>query len=247
MAYYKIADLLVEMDTFGRTAAQAEAYRTEATGQPDISIYLDPEELKNDTLLFAREEQEYMYTGSLFCRELLQFDGMYLHASAVVKDGYAFLFSAPSGTGKSTHTQLWLKHFGEGQAQILNDDKPALRYIDGVWYAYGTPWSGKTDLNLNMRVPLGGIAVLERGQENKIRPLTGPQAVYALMSQTMRGGSAEMRSLMMERLDRLLTDVPVWQLSCTPEVEAAQVAYEAMYPAAKEMTEKSEKEKNNEN
>ena len=75
---------------------------------------------------------------------------MLLHSSAVVVDGYAYLFSADSGTGKSTHTGLWKQHFGD-RAYIINDDKPAIRKVDGEWYVFGTPWSGKTDTSVNPR------------------------------------------------------------------------------------------------
>ena len=85
-------------------------------------------------------------------------------------DGQAYLFSADSGVGKSTHSRLWQQVFGDQRVTIINDDKPALRLRDGVWYVYGTPWSGKYGLNHNLCYPLAGICFLERSKTNKIVP-----------------------------------------------------------------------------
>ena len=96
------------------------------------------------------------------------YNGLMLHASAAALGGRAYLFSGPCGRGKSTHTRLWQQTFGEA-VQVFNDDKPALRRLDGRWYAYGTPWCGKDGINLNQKWPLGGICFLEKSQENRIR------------------------------------------------------------------------------
>lgn len=96
------------------------------------------------------------------------YNGLMLHASAAALGGRACLFSGPCGRGKSTHTRLWQQTFGEA-VQVFNDDKPALRRLDGRWYAYGTPWCGKDGINLNQKWPLGGICFLEKSQENRIR------------------------------------------------------------------------------
>ena len=150
-----------------------------------------------------------------------------LHSSAVVVDGRAYLFSAPSGTGKSTHTQLWLKLFGE-RAYILNDDKPALRLENGVWYVYGTPWSGKHDISVNTRVPLAGIAKIERGEYNEIIPWTGYEVLNTLMKQLVRPRDMEAQLKLMDILDKLISQIPMWKLRCNMGDEAAIISYEAM-------------------
>ena len=178
---YLIAGLRVRMDTFGRTAEQAENYLTQTEGEPDIVISSDPEGFRQRHTHLSLEDCEYLCTGGSFYRQLVKFDGMMLHSSAVVMDGYAYLFSAPCGTGKSTHTSLWRKTFGEDRVLMLNDDKPALRLEDGRWYAYGTPWSGKHGLATNICVPLKGICILERGTENQIRQISAREALPMLM------------------------------------------------------------------
>ena len=225
--YYRIAGLLVQMETFGRTLDQAAAYRAEE-GTPDVVISSYPEALHKAQPHLSLEACEYLSTGSSFYRQLLSFDGMLIHASAVVKDGFAYLFSAPCGTGKSTHTNLWRETFGEDQVLMLNDDKPALRKEDGKWYAYGTPWSGKTAQNTNMRVPLGGVCVLQRGEKNEIEPFGGAAAAFALLEQTARPPAQSSRANLLELVDDLLANTPVWRMRCTPTPDAAILSHSVM-------------------
>ncbi len=228
--YYTIADLTVAMSSFGRTVRQAAPYETEPA-EPDIVIRSDWQRLKSEQPHLSEEDCEYLSTGASFYHQLPAFDGMLLHSSAVVLDGFAYLFTAPCGTGKSTHTALWQTVFGD-RAAILNDDKPALRRIDGKWYAYGTPWSGKDDKSINMRVPLGGICVLARGEENRIVPFGGFPAVHALMEQTTRSRDAAFTNRMLTLLDTLLTEVPVFRMECNMHPDAARLSHRVMSEAA---------------
>lgn len=229
---YCIAGVKVQMDSFGRTVTQAEPYLADFDGEPEMIIHSDWRSLQERNPHLSDEDCEYLATGGSFYRQLLNFDGMMLHSSGVVMDGKAYVFSAPCGTGKSTHTSLWCKTFGD-RACILNDDKPALRLEDGKWYAYGTPWSGKTDLNVNMRVPLGGICFIGRAKENRIEPFGGSKAVFAAIEQTARPVNPEMRAKMLDLVSRLISDVPVWRLYCNMEPEAAILSFETMSKAYK--------------
>lgn len=226
--FYKIAGLLVQMDTFGRTEDFARPYLIEGPQTPDIVVEADwtPWKKKSDKISDA--SCEYLATGSSFYRQLLNFNGMLLHSSALVMDGKAYLFSAPCGTGKSTHVALWRRVFGDDRVRVLNDDKPALRLENGTWYAYGTPWSGKTGQNLNLRAPLAGITMIERGKMNEIEPFSGKAAIRAVLSQTTPVQETELRIKQLGLLDKLMTQVPIWKLKCNMEPEAAIVSYEAM-------------------
>ncbi|MBQ8621414.1 MAG: hypothetical protein IJ422_03775 [Oscillospiraceae bacterium] len=226
MAYYKIAGLVVEMESFGRTVKQGSPYRC-GKAEPDIIIKSNWRALQKSQPHLSDEDCEYLCTGGSFYRQLLNFDGMLLHASAVVLDGKAYLFSAPCGTGKSTHTALWKQIFGD-RAVILNDDKPALRLEEGIWYAYGTPWSGKFDMSVNMKVPVAGICFLHQARQNTIEPLTGSKAIFALLEQTARPAEAELRGRLMDLLDRLIAQVPLWQMGCDMSPEAALLSSNRM-------------------
>ncbi len=225
--YYEIANLIVEMDSFGRTARQSEPYLVNGEQTADVSIFSNRERFQEKYPFASEDESEYYCSAFSFYSQLVNYDGLMLHASGVIMDGKAYLFSAPCGMGKSTHTKLWLAVFGD-KAAILNDDKPALRRIGGQWYAYGTPWSGKHDVSINTRVPLGGICILGRGEVNKIEPYGGANAVKDLLEQTLRLKNPGFMSKLLKLLDELLTEVLVWRMTCNMEPEAALVSYRAM-------------------
>lgn len=226
--HYKIAGLRVAMDTFGRADDFSKPYMIDREGQPDMVIRADWTKWQKLHPQGGDALFEYMATGENFYTQLLNFDGLMLHSSALIMDGRAYLFSAPCGTGKSTHVCLWRRVFGDDRVRVLNDDKPALRLEDGVWYAYGTPWSGKTGQNLNLRAPLGGICIIERGETNEIAPFTGPQMVKMVLSQTTELRDPMLRLKQLDLLDKLLTQVPVWKLKCNMDPEAARVSHAAM-------------------
>jgi len=228
---YRIAGLTVQMNAGNRTAKQAEPYRIRQQLPPDIVMVGTHEGFNRACPHLTYEEAEYINTCREFYYKLLDFDGMMLHSSAVVVDGRAYLFSAASGTGKSTHTELWLKRFGD-RAYILNDDKPALRLIDGVWYACGTPWSGKYDISRPECVPLAGIAFLNRDTTNHIERFTGPMVAFELLNQTLRQGKKVVNAV--EVVDKLVRAVPVWKLYCNMDMEAVDVSYNAMSGNEKE-------------
>lgn len=214
------------MEVSGRTELQAEPYRVSAVGPADITLNCDARRvLELNPGLLDLDAAQYMGTGAYFARALLRYAGTFLHSSAVVLDGKAYLFSANSGTGKSTHTEKWCRLFG---ARYLNDDKPALRLVDGAWMAYGTPWSGKHDLSSPEGAPVGGIAFLKRGEENSICPMPAGEAVPLLMAQSQWKLNMQQMQTQLELADHLLRTVPVWSLTCRNDDDAARVSCMAM-------------------
>lgn len=227
---YNIADILVDMEPkYPRTVTQSKAYFVSDDGPSNIKIRLSDEFLEQqqrENTHLDLDQCEYIWMGSEFYNALPAFNGMLLHSSAVVYEGQGYLFSAPSGTGKSTHTQLWLKQF-KG-SYILNDDKPAIMIKDNGIYVYGTPFSGKTDLNVNIGVPLKGICALERGTVNTIKRIEPEEALYRIMNQTVRPYEEERMIQMLDVLDKIVSSVPMYKLFCNMDPEAALVSYEAM-------------------
>ena len=228
----KIADLLVEIPEAGGMSPRCRDYLVECDASADIVI--KEERYSSDKWKTVPAEYiPYMDSGWQFYCKLLKFDGMMLHSSAIELDGEAYLFSGPSGMGKSTHTRLWQKEFPF--ARVFNDDKPALRRLDGKWYAYGTPWSGKHGININMKVPVAGICFLKRGDQNTIRRLSPTEALPQVLMQTLRKfKDAERLSLMLAHVDKLVKEVPMYELYNRPEPEAAKLSYETMRRGAQE-------------
>ena len=163
-----------------------------------------------------------------FAEYLFHFGILLFHGSAIALDGEGFLFTAHSGTGKSTHTRLWRQVFGD-RAVMINDDKPFLEIKpDGVWI-HGSPWSGKHGLDTNICVPLKGICVLERGQENRINPAAPEEVLPMLQKQAYAPLSADTQPAFLSLVNDLSRKIPLWKLSCNKEPHAATTAWEAMH------------------
>ena len=226
MGLYEIAGLTVAMDVTGRTFAQAAPYACLCQPQPDVRICCDPEQfIKVNPHLTDRDAAMYLATGATFARALLNHQGFQFHASAVALDGQGYLFTAPCGTGKSTHAEKWCRLFG---AQCINDDKPALRRLEEGWMVWGTPWSGKHDLSSPIGVPLAGIACLRQSSENRIRRMSAQEALPYILSQCIRQLTLQQSDVQLQLVDRLLQEVPVWLLECNIDDEAATVSLQAM-------------------
>ena len=139
----------------------------------------------------------------------------------------AFPFTAASGTGKSTHTSLWLKHI-EG-TQLLNDDNPAIRIIDGVPYIYGSPWSGKTPCYRNRKALLGAVTLIERAQQNSIEKLNPVTAFATLLPacSSMKWDEPTYGRLC-DAIAKIIETTPVYTLHCLPDEGAARLSYQTL-------------------
>ena len=210
---------MVEIPEAGGIAPRCRNYLVDGTEPADITIYEKLYDLNKYPRLSA-EDNIYLQSGFQFYREILNFNGLMLHSSAVALHGKAYLFSGPCGVGKSTHTNLWRAVFGE-EAVVFNDDKPALRRLDGRWYAYG--------INVNMKVPLAGICFLKQSDRNEIRRLDGKEALAKVISQTtyhLREAAKMQR--MIENVGTLISEIPIYELCNRPERAAAELSYQVM-------------------
>ena len=162
-----------------------------------------------------------------YSQRVLHHDGFSIHASTVVKDGKGFLFLGKSGTGKSTHSRLWKEVWKD--VELLNDDNPIVRRIDGRWWVYGSPWSGKTPCYKQERAPLQGMVRLRQASENRWLPVQGVKAwttVYPSCAVIYQEGSLYER--LRSTLNRLVTDVTIGRMECLPNKEAAEVSWKNM-------------------
>ncbi len=174
-------------------------------------------------------EWEHSYAGFDFACRLAVLGGAVLHGSAIAYKGRGVIFSAPSGTGKSTHAALWKECFGD-DVEYINDDKPALRFEKDGIEMYGTPWSGKTSLNLNKHVPLHAVVFVTRGEQNSLRRLNFTESMCNLQSQVVQPyHDAEVGSILADRMIELAQKVPVYVMTCTMEEDAAYTARNALF------------------
>ena len=150
-----------------------------------------------------------------------------MHGAVLSWKGQGYMFTAPSGTGKSTHIALWKKYLGD-EVEIINGDKPIISVTDSQVYAYGTPWAGKEQWQKNTRVPLKGICLLKRGKTNRIQKVQPGDVLYSLLKQVYYTNDAEQAGTILELLDRVLWQVPVYVLECDVSEEAVKCSFEGM-------------------
>ncbi len=232
MGLYRFADTVVEIRyKYSMTDVRCKRYRIDEDVLPDFSVFASDEriyKLLAEAPNLDVETCEYMILCSDYYSGLLEYNGMMLHASAVALDGNAYLFSAPSGVGKSTHTRLWQEYFGEERAIIINDDKPAIRCIDGGIFAYGTPFSGKYDISANIRVPIKAITFVNRAPENKIELLPQNKAIAAILNQTIRPNEIEKMDLALNVIEKIVESVPIYSMGCNISYDAVKLSYATM-------------------
>ena len=224
---------------FESTRAYCADYLTDR--EPEFSVAVDRADLVQEQRLLDIEADEEGLKRRKFsdmflersviqrrvAKALIGKDTLMLHGSTVAVDGQAYLFTAPCGTGKSTHTRLWREVFGD-RAVMVNDDKPFLRITSDGVLACGSPWTGKHGLGSNVSFPMKGICILSRGSENRIRLLAPEDAADFLRSQCFVPEDSEQAGRALELLDRLIRMVSLWQMECTKQPEAAITAYQAM-------------------
>ena len=238
---YKIAEHTVRfISLHEKIHAMCRAYRV-AEEVPEIVIStsqadIDAERRKSEAedrlegIPVRRFSDTYLETLAVYRKladALLAYDTVLFHGSCVSLDGEGYLFTAKSGTGKSTHTRLWREAFGS-RAVMVNDDKPLLRIRESGVTAFGTPWDGKHHLSNNISVPLKAVCILERGQQNEIQRITPEEAYPMLLQQVNRPRDAQRMLKTLQLLDVLINTVGLYRLRCNQEPEAAWIAFEGM-------------------
>lgn len=209
---------------------------------PDYHIEITAEEILAQSRLAVPEQdgtatRDFQKTGVKYpfsylvqdriFRLLLKEDVLYMHASALRFRGKAYVFAAPSGTGKSTHTGLWREEFKD-DVVMINDDKIFMRLTDDGVIVYGTPWMGKHAIGQNISAPLGGICFLAQDKENTIRRLRPQEAFYHFYHQLYMGDHPDDQERVFSLAGRLMERVPIWFLRCTKSADAARLANDAM-------------------
>ena len=236
---YKIADKVVEVNSiYDEVHEYCTDYLTDepadysvTTTQADIDFECEKSAREDEiegipTRHFSDSYLEELAVYRKIAEQMISYDTILFHGSVVAVDGVGYLFTAKSGTGKSTHTRLWREYFGD-RTVMVNDDKPLLHIADTVT-AYGTPYNGKHRLGTNISVPLKAICILTRSADNHIEPITREQAYTMLLQQVYRPADMLKMAKTLELMDRLADSVKLYRLGCNMDISAARVAYEGM-------------------
>lgn len=193
-------------------------------------IDLNKEGNKAKVEIWNREEKNpdekayiaaFFSIGEAFAYSLLKKQSAVLHSSSIIINNNAIAFSAKSGTGKSTHTAMWQKHFDN--CIILNDDTPVIRFNGDVPYLFGSPFAGSSSINQNSSAPLKAIVFMQRAKENKIEKLSGIKAISYFLDEIKKPIVPDYLDLCLTFTERLLKTVPVYLLSCTPTLDAVKL------------------------
>ena len=169
----------------------------------------------------------HVMIGIVFRYRLLEYRGIVVHASGIKWRDKGILFSAPSGTGKSTQAGLWHEHMED--TVILNDDTPALRFVGDKPYIFGSPWSGSTDINCNDAVPLSAVILLEQAPENQIISLNTEQALPLFLPRFfLPYFDQHMLEQALTICSDILSSVPIYLLRCRPDFEAVELVKQCL-------------------
>lgn len=237
MPIYRIADLNILIEPlYDSTLERLKPYITDRTDY-DFQIKVTQNDL-NDFCTHSSSDSspqsaENPFILTQICEKTLEFyNGFFFHSSSLMLDGEAYVFSAPSGTGKSTHTALWRKRFGERVAMI-NDDKPIIRKKGDIFYIYGTPWMGKADIGNNISAPIKAVYILQRGTENIARRVEPGKVFKQLLEATVMPADKENMSTLLGLLDEFFSTTPLFLLTCNTDDDAVETAYSAANNLAK--------------
>ena len=230
MITIKIANIPIGIEhKYERMAAFACDYLAEDVPQFIVSISdedIAAERARTDSD-FPDDYIETIAVYRKIAEQLPRYDAFLFHGSVIDVGGDAYIITANSGVGKTTHTGLWLSEFPD--AKILNGDKPIIRIIDGVAYAFGTPWCGKEGYGENGIALVRGFAFLERAEQNRAYPIKPEDAVVRFMSQIYRPkGEREMLSKTLLLANRVIKSAVLVHLECNMQPEAAHVCRKAL-------------------
>lgn len=231
MPIYNIADLNILINPLSAEIkkrllpyiANSDSFDFEVkVSQSEIADYIANS--KENCSSFAAENTLIL---TKICNKILEeYDGFFFHSSSLMLQNEGYVFTAVSGTGKSTHTALWRKLFKE-KVVMINDDKPIIRKKDGVFCVYGTPWMGKSDIGNNVKAPVKAVYILQRGEENSVERVKTGEVFKNILEATVVPSDRKNMEKLLKLLDEFFSSVLLFRLTCNMGIEAAQIAYNA--------------------
>ncbi len=231
MPIYNIADLNILINPKYKSTSLILAPYISDAQTADFEIETDYDKIEmfrvQSQIPCTLQSAESTLILSELCNTVLEsYNGFFFHSSSLMLDGEAYVFSAASGTGKSTHTALWRKHFGS-RVTMINDDKPIIRKADGRFFIYGTPWMGKENIGTNTKAPVKAVFILTRGETNSARRVKTGEVFRQILEATVVPSDKSIMSELLRLLDEFFSEVPLFLLTCNRDDDAVTVAYNA--------------------
>ncbi len=226
-----LANLNIEMNCkYNFTREFCKDYITDSTKADIVATATDAEiieEITASNRVLANDYVESICLYRSIAEQLPAFDCCVFHGAAISYSGLAYLFVAPSGTGKTTHIKLWRKYLGD-RVDIINGDKPILHITDNGVTVYGTPYAGKEGWQKNTSFKLGGICIIKRGTSNRIDKLNAYKNLPYLIRQIYMPKSEINARRTLELTDKLCLNLPLYLLQCDISQQAVKTAFEAL-------------------
>ena len=239
-ATYKIAEKIIEINSiYEEVHNYCRDYLCDGT--PDFAITTTENDIEYERQKSAKNDiaegrpvqnwsDSYLEELAVYrkiAEKMPEYDTFLFHGSVVAVDGVGYLFTAKSGTGKSTHTRLWRELLGN-HAVMVNDDKPLIKVSDDTVTVYGTPYNGKHRLGSNIAVHLKAICILCRAEKNNILKITKASAYTMLLQQSYRPDDVAALAKTLTLIDKMADNVALWRLGCNMDISAAELAYNTM-------------------
>ncbi len=232
MEIYRIADLNIGVENqCDFTKKYMKDYLSDET-TVDFSVFVTEEMIEYEKQISVEKVPEHYYelTAVLrtICSKILSdYNGFFLHCSCLEYEGKAVVFTAKSGTGKSTHARLWRELLGD-KVTMINDDKPIVRFIDSEFIIYGTPWNGKHSLSNNIKTPIKAVYYLHQAKENKVVQSDPLSSISKILSQTIIPDSKDVMNRLLDMMEKFVTQVPVFDLYCDISENAVNVVLDSL-------------------
>ena len=200
---------------------------------PEIVVDFDGQYLEKEIeserkegAFLSIEQSEHLAIYRVICTKMLEKDCFLMHASVIADGESCYAFTAPSGTGKSTHARLWRESFPH--TFMVNDDKPLIKIQDGEVFACGTPWCGKHNLGSNVSLPLRGIGIIERSKELFVRPVDAKNELTMILNQIYRPKTPALLFKTLDLLNIMLEKVPLYRIGCDISSDSAIMSYNTL-------------------
>lgn len=225
---YKIVDLYFEINTkYDYSKERLCDYETDEKRTPDLVIEISDEEITNEEKNnpgFNNPYYEFICILRRVVDFVIDYDSLFVHSALISFDDDGYLFLGRSGVGKSTHVSLWKKHFGD-RVRIINADKPIVRFYEDEIIGFGTPWCGKELWGENKKVPIKALCFLEQSDDNQITELDKKEAFSLILNQVEIPKDMRKKIKFYDLLDKLLSQLPIYQLKCNISKDAVVTAY----------------------
>ena len=232
MDIYRIADLNIGVKNHSDfTKKYMKDYLTDSADF-DFTVEVTKEMIEKEKEIVVEPVSEPYYEITAILREICKvvlenFNGFFFHCSCLCYNNEAYVFTAPSGTGKSTHSRLW-REFLKDKVTMINDDKPIVRMIDDVFYIYGTPWDGKHRISNNIKAPIKAIYYLHQSEENRVEKCDPISALSKLLSQTVLPDNKAVMNHLLDMLEKMVYTTNVYDLYCNISYDAVQAVLDSL-------------------